>query len=95
MRNNTISITTKKNSTRKINGTAKYDMTNLGYGSFPPIEIYKNSPISRTKSTAKPEFAILLHLIKVLAGSYKSFLGRRAIRLTLCFEGRKNEMEVL
>ena len=41
MRNNTISITTKKNSTRKINGTAKYDMTNLGYGSFPPIEIYK------------------------------------------------------
>ena len=61
----------------------------------PAIETYKNSVINKTKSTARPEFAILLHLVKVLAGSYKSFLGRREIELTVCFEGRKNEMEVL
>ena len=95
MSNNSIPITTKKSNTRKINGTAKYDTTNVGYGSFPAIEIYKNSPITKTKSAVNPEFANLVHLIKVLAGSYKSFLWRRAIELTLCFEGRKNEMEVL
>lgn len=95
MSNRTIPITTINSKTLNIKGTCKYDTTRVGYGSSPAIETYKNSVITKTKSTARPEFAILLHLVKVLAGSYKSFLGRREIELTVCFEGRKNEMEVL
>ena len=95
MSSNTIPITSKKSNTRKIKGTAKYDTTNVGYGSFPAIEIYKNSPITRTKSAVKPEFANLVHLIKVLAWSYKIFPVKEPLEFTLGFTERENEMEVL